>query len=89
MLLPISPPTPPAAPILIGSLRSLAALFLPPLILHFFLLFPRPRPIVRSYSAILRWVYVPAIVSLPPLIMCPEPSSVIPAPEHCDQLPRS
>jgi sigma-B regulation protein RsbU (phosphoserine phosphatase) len=67
MLLPISPPEPPIMPWLVGSLRALAALFVPPLLLHFFLLFPAPRKLILQQPQILRWIYVPALVSLLPL----------------------
>lgn len=68
ILLPIAPPEPGAAPTLFAIVRALAALFVPPLTLHFFLLFPRPRRIVQSYRPILTWLYVPAIVALVPLV---------------------
>lgn len=68
ILLPIAPPEPALAPMVFAVVRALAALFVPPLILHFFLLFPRPRQIVRSYPPLLAWLYVPAIVALPPFV---------------------
>ncbi len=67
-LLPIGPPEPPFAPMLTGSARSLATLFLPPMILHFFLVFPREQTIVRRSPVILKWIYVPALIALAPLV---------------------
>jgi len=68
ILLPIAPPSPPGAPILIGSVRSLAALMLPPLIMHFFLVFPTRRHVVEQAPSVLKWIYVPAIIGLVALL---------------------
>lgn len=68
VLLPIAPPVPPALPPVYGLLRSLGGLLLAPLLLHFFLLFPKRAGILTSFPALRYWLYVPAAISLPALL---------------------
>ncbi len=65
VLLPIAPESPPVAPLVFALCRSLGALLLAPVILHFFLLFPRLSGVVRAHPPVLRWLYVPALIALP------------------------
>jgi sigma-B regulation protein RsbU (phosphoserine phosphatase) len=68
VLLPIAPPAPPVLPAIYGLLRSVGGLSLPPLLLHFFLLFPKRAGILTSFPGLRFWLYVPAAISMPALL---------------------
>jgi len=64
VLLPIAPAEPSWAPTVYSAVRSIASVLLPPLLLHFFLVFPKLAPIVRSRPMITRALYAPAALLL-------------------------